>query len=123
MLKAISLFLLITVFVSGTIHSQTLSRSSTENQVSLNEAISKDTEKHQSEAVAVSEKEMQKPQTVPQSGGWSTKKKILVTAAVVVLVGLFAVVLYNSARCIKREPAGCDFNDTYRDCRCVEYDK
>ncbi len=123
MLKTITLFLLMTIFTAGTIYPQTLSKSSKESQMTLNEAISKDTEKHNAEAVPVTVENMEKVQAQPQPGHWSTKKKLLVIGALIVIAGLAAVLVYNGKTCLKTSPSSCNFYGDDPNCRCVEYSK
>lgn len=122
MLKMITVSLLATVFVTGTMRGQSLSASSPENRINLREAVAKETEKLKSESAAIDPKKMEKMQRQAPQKKWSGRDKVILTAIVVALVGLAVVLAYNSKRCIKRSPPGCSFTEDI-DCECVEYAK
>ncbi len=122
MLKPLTLFLLTTMLVTGTMHGQTLSNPSKESQINLRQAISRETEKLKNESTVIDAKKMEKIQQQSPQKKWNTKSVLIITGIVVVLVGLAVVLAHNSKRCIRRNPSGCNFADDIN-CQCVEYEQ
>ena len=121
MLKLLNVILLVTMFVTGTIHGQTLSKSSAESQANLRQAILRETEKIKNESAAFDPSKIDKMQHQAQKKKtWSTKNTLIVTVVVGALVGLAIILALNSKRCIKRNPPSCSFVDD-ADCQCLEY--
>lgn len=124
MLKPMSVFLFVVMFISGTMHGQTLSKppKPKESQAELKQLFSRETEKLKSESSVLDAKKMDQMRRQTPQKTWTTKYTLMVTLIVVVLVGLVAVIAYNSKRCIRREPRGCSFTDDIG-CECLEYTK
>ena len=122
MLKLITVFLLMTMFVTGTIHGQTLSDPSKESRINLRQAIARETEKLKNESAAIDVEKIKKMRQQSPQKSHKTRNTLILTALVVVLVGLAVVLAHNSKRCIRRNPSGCNFADDIN-CQCIEYEK
>lgn len=120
MWKTITVFLLATMFITGTMDAQTLSAPSEESRQNLRQAISKETEKLKTESAVLDVKKIEKMERQTPQKKWDNKSKLIVIGIVVALVGLAVVLALNSRRCIKRRPEGCSFADDIN-CECVEY--
>lgn len=110
------------MFSTVTMHAQTLPDLPPvkESRTDLRQTFAKETQKLKNESAAVDAKEMDKIRRQVPKNNWTKKQVILVSAIVVALVGLAIVLAYNTKRCVRREPSGCNFNDDF-DCQCVEY--
>ena len=124
MLKPMSVFLFVVMFVTGTMHGQTLSNppKPKESRVELKQVFSRETEKLKSESSVLDAKKMDKMRRQTPQKTWTPKFTLMVTLIVVALVGLAVVLAYNTKRCIRREPRGCSFTDDIG-CECLEYTK
>ena len=122
MLKLTSAFLFTVMCSIVTLHAQTLRDipKVRETRTDLRQVISKETQKIKSESAAVDAKKMDKIRRQVPGNNWTKKEVILISAIVVALVGLAIVLAYNTKRCVRREPSGCNFNDDIN-CECVEY--
>ena len=123
MLKIITLFLSVTMFVTSTIHAQTLSDSSNNKQMNLRQAIAIETEKLKQESAVVDAEKMERlhrqQQQQPQKF-WTKKNTLIVVGVTALIIGVVIIAAKYSKRCIRRTPAGCNFGDDIN-CECVEY--
>ncbi len=122
MFKLTTVFLFIVMFSTVTMHAQSLPDlpQVRESRTDLRQAVSNETQKIKNESAAVNVKEMDKIRRQVPKNNWTKKEVILLSAIVVALVGHAVVLAYNTKRCVRREPSGCNFNDDIN-CQCVEY--
>jgi hypothetical protein len=122
MLKIITLFLSVTMFVTGTIHAQTLPDSSNNKQINLRQAIAIETEKLKQESAVVDMKKMEKSQRQQQQPQkfWTKRNTLIVVGVTALIIGVVIIAAKYSKRCIRRTPVGCNFGDDIN-CECVEY--
>jgi hypothetical protein len=123
MLKLTSVFLFVVMFTTTAMHAQTLPSPANQqgSQPNLSRVFSKETAKLKSESASVDAKKMDKIRRQAPQKKWGTKEKLILATIIVALVGLAVVLAYNTKRCIRRSPSGCDFTDTTRTCECLEY--
>ena len=123
MVKIITLFLSVTMFVTGTMHAQTLSDSSKNKQMNLQRAIAAETEKLKEESAVIDAKKMEKLQRQQQQQPqkfWNKRNTLIVVGVTALIIGVVIIAAKYSKRCIRRTPAGCNFGDDIN-CECVEY--
>lgn len=120
MLKLTALLLSVTLFVTGTMHAQTVN-SSKGNSTDLKTAITLETEKIESESGKIDAKKLEKieRQRQPQRNSWNGKKTLIIVT-IAALVGLAVVLALTTKRCIKRSPSNCSFTED-TNCECLEY--
>lgn len=115
-----TVFLLITVSVTGTFHAQTLSDPPQKNRTDLRQAIWKETEKLKNESAALDVKKIEKIDRQTPQKHWSKRDKLLITGVIAGLVVLAVVLALTTKRCVRRSPEGCNFADDIN-CQCLEY--
>jgi uncharacterized membrane protein len=122
MLKIITLFLLVTIFLTGTMQAQTLSDLSKSKQMNLRQTIAKETEKLQQESAIIDAEKMEKSerQQQPPQKFWTKRNTLIVIGVTALIIGVVIIAAKYSKRCIRRSPAGCNFGDDIN-CECVEY--
>jgi hypothetical protein len=121
MMKLITVFLTVTIFVTGTMQAQSLPQPAMQNQSNLKQVFAEETEKLKAESATLDAKKLEKieRQNAPKKG-WTTKSKVLIIVTVAALVGLAIILAANTKRCVKRSPSGCNFADDIN-CQCLEY--
>lgn len=121
MLKLTSLFLIVVIFMTGTIPAQTVSKSPElrENRSDLKQVFSKETEKLKNESTVVDAKMMDKTRRQVPKQGWTKTEKTIMVVFVVGLAALLFVVIKYGKNCIRYEN-NCSPAD--EGCYCAEYE-
>lgn len=122
MSKLIALLLSATLFITGTMHAQTAA-SSNQNSPDLKEAVARQTEEIKNESGVIDPKKIEKADRQTPQKNSGKRDKLIIGGIVAGLVVLAVVLALTTKRCVKRSPSGCDFNDVFSNCQCVEYAK
>ena len=122
MLKLTAFLLSLTLFVTGTMHAQTVA-SSNQNSPDLKEAIARQTEEIKNESGVIDAEKMEKAARQTPRKPLSKRDKLILGGIIGGLIALAVVLALTTKRCVKRSPSGCDFNDVFSNCQCVEYAK
>ncbi len=123
MLKLTTVFLFVVMFITSTMHAQTLPNKLQikENGTNLKQVFDQETDKIKQESSVIDSKKMEKSERKQtKRNNWSRTKTVFLLIIIGFAVGIFLAVKYTK-RCIRRDPPGCDFTDTTMRCECLEY--
>jgi hypothetical protein len=122
MLKLTTVFLLISVFITGTLYGQTVATmpKPQENQSDLNEIIAKENEKIKQESAVIDSKKMEKSQRQTPKNNWTAKEKTFLILGIIGTAALVFLLVKYGKNCLRYENNCSPSEDG---CYCAEYEK
>ena len=120
MLKLTTVFLIITVFITGTLYGQTLATvpKSEENQSDLDQVIARENEKILKEASFLDSKKLEKSQRQVPKQNWTAKEKTFLILGIIGTAALVFLLIKYGKECARYENNCSPSEDG---CYCAEY--
>ena len=120
MIKLTTVFLIITIFITGTLYAQTLATvpKLQENQSDLNLVIAGENEKIQKEASVLNLKKLEKAQRQVPKQNWTAKEKTFLILGIIGTAALVFLLIKYGKECIRYENNCSPSQDG---CYCAEY--
>ncbi len=120
MLKLTTVFLIVTIFTTGTLYGQTLATvpKDQESQSNLNQVIARENEKIQKKSSVLDLKELEKSQRQVPKQNWTAKEKTFLILGIIGTAALVFLVIKYGKDCVRYEN---NCNPGSDNCYCAEY--